>query len=279
MGIREKTLIQTGIFAVLFFGIMTAGILIDEEALQVNLSQIFLSPSADHLFGTDQMGRDMLFRTVKGLGKSMTIGLICAGISGCIAVILGIIGPLCGKKADALVSWLIDLVMSVPHTIVIILISIVCQGGMKGVIIGIALTHWTSLARVVRAETMQVVQAEYTQISRQLGKGRFYIAREHILPCILPQLAVGVILIFPHAVLHEAAITFLGFGLPAHEPAVGIILSESMEYIISGCWWPVFFPGASLVCISMLADRIGKNVERLINGGNMYVGEEYGRQN
>ena len=97
-----------------------------------------------------------------------------------------------------------------------------------------------------------------------------YIAIEHIIPHIIPQLLIGIVLIFPHAVLHEASITFLGFGLPPHEPAIGIILSESMKYLNSGRWWLVFFPGVSLVMVSLMVDNIGKQVNKLINPKTAY---------
>ena len=89
-------------------------------------------------------------------------------------------------------------------------------------------------------------------------------------PHIIPQLVVGVVLVFPHAILHEASITFLGFGLPAHEPAIGVILSESMKYLTSGKWWLAFFPGLCLVLISLMVDRIGKNLEKLLDSSSAH---------
>ena len=90
------------------------------------------------------------------------------------------------------------------------------------------------------------------------------------MPHIIPQLVVGTVLIFPHAILHEASITFLGFGLPAHEPAIGVILSESMKYLTSGNWWLAFFPGICLVLVSMMVNTIGKNIEMLIDPKTAY---------
>ena len=102
--------------------------------------------------------------------------------------------------------------------------------GLKGVIAGVALTHWPNLARVIRGEILQVREAAYVGIAKQLGKSPWYIARWHIFPQILPQFLVGLVLLFPHAILHEASITFLGFGLPPEKPAVGVILGE---YVVS----------------------------------------------
>ncbi len=270
LGIREKTILSISTFTIFFVALLIAGSLINERLLFVDLTNTFAEPGGGHLFGTDWVGRDMLTRTLKGLSLSMKIGLLCAVTSSIIAVLLGIAAPLIGGKADTLISWLIDLVLSVPHILIIILISVVCGGGLKGIVIGVTATHWTSLTRVIRAEVMQIKTAEYTALSRQFGKTNFFIAKEHVLPHIIPQLVVGTVLIFPHAILHEAAITFLGFGLPAHEPAIGVILSESMKYMTSGKWWLAFFPGISLVMVSMMVNAIGRNVEKLINPKTAY---------
>ena len=270
LGIREKTMLSTAVFLAVFILVMTFGIFITEYQLMVDLEQTFIQPGSGYLFGTDWVGRDMLLRTLKGLSISMRIGLLSSLISAAAAALLGIMGPVFGGIVDKAVSWLIDFVLAVPHTIIIILISLACGGGFKGIVVGITCTHWTSLTRVIRAEVLQILNAEYTQLSRQFGKSRWYIAREHMFPHIIPQLVVGVVLVFPHAILHEASITFLGFGLPAHEPAIGVILSESMKYLTSGKWWLAFFPGLCLVLISLMVDRIGKNLEKLLDSSSAH---------
>ena len=269
-GIREKTILSLIIFAVFFITILVAGSMIDPEKFSIDLINKNQSPSIMHIFGTDWIGRDMFFRTLKGLSISMKIGVLSSIISGIIAVILGIIGPTCGKRVDGAITWFIDLVLSVPHTLIFILISMAAGGGLKGIVLGVSLTHWTSLTRVIRAEVMQIKEAEYTKIARNFGKSSFYIAKNHILPHIIPQLLVGIVLIFPHAILHESSVTFLGFGLQSHEPAIGIILSESMKYLTSGKWWLSFFPGLSLVLVSIMVDNMGKRIGKLIDPKRAY---------
>ena len=270
LGVREKTIFSIGLFAFFFIVILVWGSFIKVDDLYVDLPNKFQSPSLSHLFGTDWVGRDMLTRTIKGLSLSMKIGLLATVVSTIIAILLGIIGPTFGKRVDAVITWFIDLVLSVPHTLVVILISIAMGGGMKGIVIGVAVTHWTSLTRVIRAEVMQIMESDYTKIARNFGKSNWYIAKEHVLPHVIPQIIVGAVLIFPHAILHEASVTFLGFGLPPHEPAIGVILSESMKYLTGGYWWLAFFPGLSLVLVYMMVDRIGKNIEKLINPKTAY---------
>ena len=265
-GIREKTILSLSIFVVFFIVIIIAGSVINPEKFSIDLINKNQSPSLTHIFGTDWIGRDMFFRTLKGLSISMKIGVLSSVISGIIAVVLGVIGPTCGKRVDSVITWFIDLVLSVPHTLIIILISMAAGGGLKGV----SLTHWTSLTRIIRAEVMQVKEADYTKIAKNFGKSNLYIAKNHILPHIIPQLLVGIVLIFPHAILHEASVTFLGFGLQSHEPAIGIILSEAMKYLTSGKWWLAFFPGLSLVLVSMMVDNMGKKIGKLIDPKTAY---------
>ena len=269
-GIREKTILSLSIFVVFFIVIIIAGSVINPEKFSIELINKNQSPSLNHIFGTDWIGRDMFFRTLKGLSISMKIGVLSSIISGIIAVVLGVIGPICGKRVDSVITWFIDLVLSVPHTLIIILISMAAGGGLKGIVMGVSLTHWTSLTRIIRAEVMQVKEADYTKIAKNFGKSNLYIAKNHILPHIIPQLLVGIVLIFPHAILHEASVTFLGFGLQSHEPAIGIILSEAMKYLTSGKWWLAFFPGLSLVLVSMMVDNMGKKIGKLIDPKTAY---------
>ena len=269
-GIREKTILSLSIFVVFFIVIIIAGSVINPEKFSIDLINKNQSPSLNHIFGTDWIGRDMFFRTLKGLSISMKIGVLSSIISGIIAVVLGVIGPICGKRVDSVITWFIDLVLSVPHTLIIILISMAAGGGLKGIVMGVSLTHWTSLTRIIRAEVMQVKEADYTKIAKNFGKSNLYIAKNHILPHIIPQLLVGIVLIFPHAILHEASVTFLGFGLQSHEPAIGIILSEAMKYLTSGKWWLAFFPGLFLVLVSMMVDNMGKKIGKLIDPKTAY---------
>ncbi|CAM3967070.1 ABC transporter permease [Lederbergia lenta] len=261
---RKRTLITILIATIFLVSVVLAGIFLDEGRITTNLTNRNSPPSLDHFFGTDWLGRDMFTRTVMGLSLSMGVGLIGATGSALIALILGIAASM-GKMADRLISWLIDLFLSVPHLVTLILIAFTLGGGFKGIVMGLMLTHWPSLARVIRAEVMQIRSAEYVQVSKQMGKSRWWIALHHIFPHIIPQILIGFMLLFPHVILHEAAVTFLGLGLSPHEPAIGIILSESMKYLSSGMWWLAFFPGLCLLIIVRAFDQIGENLRMLID--------------
>ena len=196
--------------------------------------------------------------------------MLTAGVSAAAALILGTAAATLGKKADAVISWCIDLVMGIPHILLVMLISIACGRGFAGVTAGIALSHWPSLARVIRGEILQLRRAPYILTAEKLGVSRMQIVRKHMFPHLFPQFLAGTILLFPHAILHEASVTFLGFGLSSEQPAIGVILSESMSYLTTGKWWLALFPGAALVMTVILFSMSGESVRRLLDPASVH---------
>ncbi len=262
---RSKTVLLSVIIVLVLTGIYVLGIFLPEDAAAGSFLEAGQSPSLEHPFGTDALGRDLLMRTLKGMSVSITVGIAASLISAVIAVFAGIAAASGSKYADAFINWLIDLVMSVPHTILVILISFALGRGMKGLLVGIAATHWCSLARLIRGEVLQLRTQQYVAVSRKLGKSGGWILVHHLLPHLAPQFFTGLILLFPHAVLHEASVSFLGFGLSPEQPAIGIILSESMRYLSAGMWWPAVLPGLMLVLIILLVDRLGEHLKMIMD--------------
>lgn len=270
VGTREKAIYLTCMFTAVILIVCIAGYFVPDKAIMTDLSNINEAPSAKHIFGTDWVGRDMFLRTVKGLSLSIKVGLICSITSSLVAVALGIIGPIWGGVVDEFISWMVDLIMSIPHTILVILISIACGGGFKGIVVGVSITHWNSLTRVIRAEVLQTMESEYVKVANKFGKSKLSVCVNHLVPHIIPQLVVGTVLIFPHAIIHESSLTFLGFGLPPHEPAIGVILAESMKYLTSGQWWLAVFPGATLVVLSIVVSAVGHSLQKIIDPATAY---------
>lgn len=263
--LRTKTIVIILIASFILISIFLSNFFIDSQsALTTDFSNFNQPPSFEHIFGTDWMGRDMFTRTILGLSISLGVGAFAALISTIIAIGLSALSSI-NSICDEFVAAVIDLFGSIPHILLIILISISCGGGFYGVILGVGLTHWTPLSRVLRAEIKRIKTMEFITLSEQLGKSKWWIIKKHIFPLIISQIIVGVILMFPHAIMHEASISFLGFGLPPHEPAIGIILAESMGYLSTGAWWLAFYPGLSLLFVVLLFDLIGENIDKLLN--------------
>lgn len=267
---RQRALLLSAIAVLALLAVTVAGFLLSDAAMVTDFSRKNLPPCLNHPFGTDWMGRDMLSRTLTGLSLSIRIGVLTAAVSAVVALVLGTAAATLGRRVDALLTWCIDLVMGIPHILLVMLISLAFGKGFLGVVAGVSLSHWTSLARLLRGEVLQLRSAPYVLAAEKLGRTRLQIARDHLLPHLLPQFLTGLILLFPHAILHEASVTFLGFGLSPEQPAIGIILSESMSYLTTGKWWLAFFPGLALVATVALFALLGDRLRRILDPATIH---------
>lgn len=259
------TLAVTALGLALIAAVLVGAAVMDPAALRTDLLARSQPPSLAHPFGTDPLGRDSFLRTVSGLALSFWIGALAASISALIALALALGAAVLGRKADAVVSLLVDMGLGLPHLVLLILVSFTLGGGRGAVVIAVAVTHWPRLTRILRAEIFQVMQSDYVRLSRRFGQSWGFIARRHLVPHALPQLLTGTLLLFPHAILHEAGLTFLGFGLEPNTPAIGVMLAESMRYLTSGAWWLGVFPGLSLVALVLCLDRVGSGLQAVVS--------------
>ncbi|GAA0286647.1 peptide/nickel transport system permease protein [Gracilibacillus halotolerans] len=209
------------------------------------------APSLQHLFGTDWIGRDMLLRTLSGLQLSMVIGFITAIGASLIGLIFAVIAST-HPIMDRIVTWCIDFTLSIPHILTLLFVSFLLGGGEKGILIGLILTHWPVITRVIRSEIKQLSKMPFIHLSSKLGRSSNWIVRHHYIPHLMPQIMVSFMIVFPHSIMHEAAVSFLGFGLSTDRDAIGVILAESMQYLTSGYWWLAFFPGLTLLGVILL---------------------------
>lgn len=270
MNRRQSTLIFLAAATLFLVCVTAAGILLEDRALETDFSRINLAPCLRYPFGTDWMGRDMFMRTFAGLSLSIRIGVLTAAVSAVTALLLGTAAAVLGKKADVVISWVTDLVMGIPHILLVMLISIACGRGFAGIVAGVSLSHWPSLARVIRGEVIQLKEAPYILAAEKLGVSKLTNVRRHMIPHLLPQFLTGTILLFPHAILHEASVTFLGFGLSSEQPAIGVILSESMQYLTTGRWWLALFPGLALVAVVVIFALLGERVRMLLDPSSVH---------
>lgn len=262
---RKKMIIYISLATIYLLTILILGLTMNPEKYAVNYDNKFITPCLSHLFGTDYMGRDMFFRCIKGLSNSILIGVLAAIISSFIALVFGISSAVIGGAYDRAINWCVDACMGMPHLILLILISFMLGKGAVGVTVAVAVTHWPGLTRLVRAEVMQIRSTQYVKAAYKMGVSKFEVAKNHIIPHVIPVYLVGAVLLFPHAIMHEASITFLGFGLEADVPAIGVILSEAMKHITTGKWYLALFPGLMLLIAVILFDIIGENLKKLNN--------------
>jgi peptide/nickel transport system permease protein len=262
---RRRTLAYVGLSVLVVLGVVVAGSLAADTAQTTSLTDRNLAPSAEHWFGTDRLGRDVLARTLAGLRLSLAVGVAAALLSAVIALVLACLAAVFGGVVDRAVGWLVDLFLALPHLVLLILLAFAFGGGTQAIVLVVALTHWPSLTRVLRGRAREVMGSDHVAVSRQLGRGRWWIARRHLAGHLTGHFVVGTVLLFPHAILHEAALSFLGLGIDPGQPSIGVLLSESMRYLTAGAWWLAVLPGLCLLVVVKLVDTIGSNVRALLD--------------
>ncbi|MFC6094633.1 ABC transporter permease [Saccharothrix lopnurensis] len=262
---RGRTLAQLGASALLVVAVVVAGTVAEDAAQTTGLAERNRAPSVGHWFGTDWLGRDVLARVLAGLRLSLVVGTSAAVLSALIALVLACAATVGGPRVDAVVGWLVDLFLALPHLVLLILLAFAFGGGTEAVVVAVAVTHWPTLTRVLRGQARQVVGSDFIVVSAQLGRSRWWIARRHVSGHLVGQFLVGLVLLFPHAILHEAALSFLGLGVDPAEPSIGVLLAESMRFLSAGAWWPAVLPGLCLLLVVKAVDGIGENLRSLLN--------------
>jgi len=259
--VRSSLHLRAGVVAALFAGILLAALAVPDGGPPVSHLTRSLPPSTAHPLGTDMLGRDMADRTIAALAVSIKVGLFAALISTALAVVLGLLATI-SRTADRVVGVATEMALGLPHFVLILLVAYAAGGGMWGVVLGVGLTHWPRLARVLRHEAQTVAASDYVAVSRALGRSPAWIARHHLAPHLLPQIIAGFVLIFPHAILHEAGLSFIGLGIPPHLPSIGVILAESMRAVMAGYWWLAVFPGLGLMIVALAFELFGEGLRR-----------------
>lgn len=217
----------------------------------VDYTAIRQPPSLAHPFGTDSVGRDVALRAFAGLGISLLVAASCAVIATVIGTLFGATSGLLGGWMDRVLMRVVDGVNAVPHLMLGIVIVALYRGSVLAVIASIGLTHWTTVARVVRSEVLSLRERPFMDAAVSGGASRWRALRRHLLPAVVPPAVLSAVLILPHAVWHETALSFLGLGLPPHLASIGNILAEGRQAVLLGSWWIVVFPSALLAATTL----------------------------
>ncbi|GAA2534841.1 ABC transporter permease [Streptomyces fimbriatus] len=239
--------VSAALVAVTALAVLLVPPLVQLDQQAVDLSAKLLPPGWSHPFGTDDVGRDLLLRCVYGLRVSLLVGVVAALTATVIGTAVGATAGALGGWVDRAVMRLVDTVSSVPHLLLGIFIVAMFRPGVWPVVVSVALTHWLSTARIVRAEVLSLRSRPYIDAAVSGGASRWRVAVRHLLPGVLPQAGLAAVLMIPHAMWHESALSFLGLGLPTHTASLGTLIQGARGSLLAGQWWPTLFPGLFLI--------------------------------
>ncbi|MFT3662517.1 MAG: ABC transporter permease [Gordonia sp. (in: high G+C Gram-positive bacteria)] len=227
-----------------------------------DFSRALLPPAPDRLLGTDHFGHSLAARTAEGLRLSLVIAAVCALASTVLGVAVGVGAATVGGWFDAVVMRLVDGVNAMPHLVLGVVIAALWRGHPVAIIASIALTHWPAVARIVRAELLELRTAGWIEAARLAGAGRGFVAVRHLLPAAGGQALVAMVVLLPHAVWHETTLSFLGVGLSPDRASLGTLLGEARGDVLTGAWWTLAVPGLALVVAALACSRAGAALQR-----------------
>ncbi len=202
----------------------------------VEFESRFAQPSWRHPLGTDSLGRDVFRQVVQGTRIAFEVGILTSLIAIPIAVLLGALAGYFGKRVDDLIVWLYTVFDSIPGLLFILAIAIVVGKGLLGVCLGIGLTTWVGLCRLIRGEYIKHRDRQYVLAARVIGVSDWAIMFRHILPNVLHLVIISFSLRFPGAILTEVVLSYLGVGVQG-EPSWGIMISDAKLRLWQGHWW------------------------------------------
>ena len=211
----------------------------------------YLPPSSEHLFGTDQFGRDVLTRMLYGARISLSIGLIAVAIAITLGTLIGAVAGYFGGLVDAALMRFTDMVLAFPRLVLLIMIVALFSSSVTLIILILGLTQWPGTARLVRGEVLSLREREFIQAARALGMGRRRIVLRHLIPNVLAPVIVAATLGIGNTIVLEAGLSFLGLGVQAPTPSWGNMVADGKNNLL-GAWWVATFPGLAIV-VSVLA--------------------------
>lgn len=230
----------------------------------ISYTEILTAPSASHLFGTDELGRDVLSRTLHGARISLMIGFFSVLFAAVTGTFIGVLSGFLGGWADEIIMRLVDALMALPFLVLAIVIAAVLGSSLENTILAISIVSIPAFARIARGETISVKTREFVQASDALGARRIRTLITHILPNISGPLIVQATLTMANAILTESSLSFLGLGVPPPAPAWGAMLNTAKGYLETAPWMALF-PGGALFIVVLALSLLGDALRDAFN--------------
>ena len=260
MARENKTAVISFILIILMIlAAILAPILTPYEENTMDLMHRLSPPSAEHLLGTDEGGRDELTRLLYGARVSLLIGVVPALLSLLLGSFLGVIAGYRGGITDMIIMRAADVTLAFPSMLLAMVIMYSLGGGLVNVFLTLTLVNWANVARVVRSQTLKLKNSEFVEAARIIGVSEGKIMRRHILPNCLPTLLVLFTLNVPESILTESSLSFLGLGIQPPNASWGLMINTGRQYLYNAPWL-CFVPGAAIMLVVLAFNFLGNGL-------------------
>lgn len=226
---------------------------------EINLRMVLSPPSSNHLFGTDQLGRDVLSRMIWGSRISLKVGFVATGIAIVIGIILGAVAGYYGKWVDTTIMRFVDIMLCFPTFFLILAVIAFLEPSIWNIMIVIGATGWMGITRLIRADFISLKERDFVRAARTIGAGDSRIIFFHILPNAMASVFVAATLGVAGAILTESALSFLGIGVQPPTPSWGNILTAGKDNI-DIAWWLSLYPGLAILITVLGYNLLGEGI-------------------
>ena len=238
--------------------------LIVQDPNTLEFEQVLESPSADHYFGTDDVGRDQFARVIYGARVSLQVGVFSVLIAALVGVLAGVAAGYYGRWVDSVIMRMVDAILAFPGLLLAIFLVGVLGPSLRNAMLAIAVTFIPSFARLTRANTLAIREMEYVSAARAIGASNWRIMTRGVLPNLMSTLIVQLSLAMSWAILVEAGLSFLGLGIQPPTPAWGSMLGEGRAHIATS-WWMTTFPGLAIFLTVLAFNFIGDGLREALD--------------
>ena len=256
---NKTAVISFAVIVLMILAATLAPFLTPYEENDMDLLHRLSPPSAEHLLGTDEGGRDVLTRLLYGARVSLLIGVVPALLSLVLGSALGVLAGYRGGLTDAIIMRLADVTLAFPSMLLAMVIMYSLGGGIVDVFLTLTLVNWANVARVVRAQTLQLKSSEYVEAAQVIGVSRATVMRRHILPNCLSTMLVLFTLNVPASILTESSLSFLGLGVQPPNASWGLMINVGRQYLYTAPWL-CFAPGAAIMLIVLAFNFLGNGL-------------------
>lgn len=261
-GLRLRIVVPLVVIGLFVLGAIFVPIVYDFDPLQVNLTARLQPPGSRlpdgslAILGTDQVGQDLFAQMMAGTRVSLVVGALTLLFAGLVGVVLGMLAGHFGRVLDTVLMRIADIQLAFPAILLAILIASVLGQGLVNVVIVLSIANWVIIARVARAQVLSLKNREYVEVARTLGAGHLHIMLRTLLPGAMAPILVILTVEFGQVILAEAALSFLGVGVPLGVPSLGSTISNGTAHLTTA-WWISTFPGIALLILVLATSILG----------------------